>query len=183
MTTAALRTLPLAGQHRALGARFAPFAGWQMPVQYAGIIEEHRAVRERAGVFDVSHMGRLYALGRDAGKLLRRALTYNVDQLEAGEAHYALLCADDGGILDDVFVYRLEAERFLLVNNAANVDVGRERIASFLRADDAAELEDRQSQTVMLALQGPPAPAVLADRHARAARTAGAGGALQRHRT
>ena len=162
MTTAALRTLPLAGQHQALGARFAPFAGWQMPVQYAGIIEEHRAVRERAGVFDVSHMGRLYALGRDAGKLLRRALTYNVAELEAGEAHYALLCADDGGILDDVFVYRLEAERFLLVNNAANVDVGRERIASFLRTDDAAELDDRQSQTVMLALQGPRAPAALA---------------------
>ncbi|MDZ4278164.1 MAG: glycine cleavage system aminomethyltransferase GcvT, partial [Dehalococcoidia bacterium] len=111
MTAKTLRQLPLAEAHRALGARFAPFAGWEMPLQYAGIVEEHRAVREQAGVFDVSHMGRLYVAGADAGALLRRALTYKVDQLETGEAHYALLCADDGGILDDVFVYRLERER------------------------------------------------------------------------
>ncbi|MCH7838248.1 MAG: hypothetical protein IIC26_07040 [Chloroflexi bacterium] len=75
MTTASLRQLPLAEQHRALGARFAPFAGWEMPVQYAGIVEEHRAVRERAGVFDVSHMGRLFLAGGDAGRALRRSLT------------------------------------------------------------------------------------------------------------
>ena len=84
MTTAALRQLPLADQHRALGARFAPFAGWDMPVQYAGIVEEHRAVRERAGVFDVSHMGRVFLAGKDAGRLLRRAVTYKVDQLAEG---------------------------------------------------------------------------------------------------
>ena len=163
MTTAALRQLPLAGQHRALGARFAPFAGWEMPVQYAGIVDEHRAVRERAGVFDVSHMGRLFVVGRDAGGLLRRALTYKVDQLAEGEAHYALLCADDGGILDDVFVYRLgPAEAgFLVVNNAANVDLGRERIASFVRAGEEAELQDRQASTTMLALQGPQAAELL----------------------
>ena len=154
MTTAALRQLPLAERHRGLGARFAPFAGWEMPVQYAGIVEEHRAVRENAGVFDVSHMGRLYAAGPDAGRLLRRALTYKVDQLAEGEAHYALLCADDGGILDDVCVYRLDAERFLLVNNAANVDLGRERIASFVEPDMDVELVDRQASTTMLAVQG-----------------------------
>ncbi len=154
MTTAALRQLPLADRHRALGARFAPFAGWEMPVQYAGIVEEHRAVRESAGVFDVSHMGRLFIAGADAGRLLRRALTYKVDRLAEGEAHYALLCADDGGILDDVFVYRLDASRFLLVNNAANVDLGRERIASFIEPDMDVELVDRQASTTMLAVQG-----------------------------
>jgi len=159
MTTAALRQLPLADQHRALGARFAPFAGWEMPVQYAGIVEEHHAVRERAGVFDVSHMGRLFVVGSDAGRLIRRAVTYKVDQLAEGEAHYAFMCADDGGILDDVFVYRLDAVRFLVVNNAANADMGRERIASFLDPGMDAELLDRQSTSVMLALQGPEAPA------------------------
>ena len=162
MTTTALRKLPLAEQHRALGARFAPFAGWEMPVQYAGIVEEHRAVRERAGVFDVSHMGRLFVAGSDAGRLLRRALTYKVDHLGEGGAHYALLCADDGGILDDVFVYRLDAMRFLVVNNAANVDLGRERATSFLEPGMDVELLDRQTSTAMLALQGPKAPAFLA---------------------
>ena len=154
MTIASLHQLPLAEQHRALGARFAPFAGWEMPVQYAGIVEEHRAVRERAGVFDVSHMGRLFIAGGDAGRALRRSLTYKVDQLEVGEAHYALLCADDGGILDDVFVYRLDAERFLLVNNASNAELGRERLASFIEPDMDVELLDRQASTTMLAVQG-----------------------------
>jgi len=159
MTSATLKRLPLADQHRALGARFAPFAGWEMPVQYTGIVEEHRAVRERAGVFDVSHMGRVFVAGGDAGRLIRRAVTYKVDQLAEGEAHYAFMCAEDGGILDDVFVYRLDAVRFLVVNNASNADMGRERLASFAEPEMDAELLDRQAATVMLALQGPEAPA------------------------
>jgi aminomethyltransferase len=158
MTTAALRQLPLADSHRALGARFAPFAGWEMPVQYAGIVDEHNAVRQHAGVFDVSHMGRLYVTGRDAGRLLRRVHTYKVDQLSEGEAHYALLCDDNGGILDDVFIYRLGPERFLVVNNAANADVGRERITSLREAGMDVQIDDRQAETVMLAAQGPDAP-------------------------
>jgi aminomethyltransferase len=156
-----LRALPLAEAHRALGARFAPFAGWEMPVQYAGIVEEHHAVRERAGVFDVSHMGRLYVTGAEAGRALRRSLTYKVDQLSEGEAHYALLCDDSGGILDDVFVYRLGPERYLVVNNAANVATGVARVASFAHGLDA-QLDDRQAATVMLALQGPEARALFA---------------------
>jgi len=161
VTTTSLRQLPLADQHRALGARFAPFAGWEMPVQYAGIVEEHRAVRQRAGVFDVSHMGRLFVAGAAAGRLLRRTLTYQVDQLAEGEAHYALLCAGDGGILDDVFVYRLDDARFLVVNNASNAELGRERIESLVEAGMDVELLDRQASTVMLALQGPEAAAAL----------------------
>ncbi|MEX2159077.1 MAG: glycine cleavage system aminomethyltransferase GcvT [Dehalococcoidia bacterium] len=161
MTTAALRQLPLADAHRALGARFAPFAGWEMPVQYAGIVEEHNAVRQRAGVFDVSHMGRLYVTGRDAGRLLRRAHTYKIDEIAEGEAHYALLCDENGGILDDVFIYRLEAERFLVVNNAANAEVGRERITLFREDGMDAQIDDRQAETVMLAVQGPDAPEIV----------------------
>ncbi len=161
MTTAALRQLPLAEQHRALGARFAPFAGWEMPIQYTGIVEEHKAVRERAGVFDVSHMGRVFVVGNDAARLLRRAVTYKVDQFAEGEAHYALMCNEAGGILDDVFVYRLDEQRFLAVNNAANAELGRDRIASVLEPGAGAELLDRTSSTTMLALQGPAAPAYL----------------------
>jgi aminomethyltransferase len=161
MTTAALRQLPLVEQHRAFGARFAPFAGWEMPVQYTGIIEEHRAVRERAGIFDVSHMGRLFVAGADAGRLIRRAVTYKVDQLGEGDAHYALMCNDEGGIIDDVFVYRIDAVRFLVVNNASNVDAGRQHIERFVEPGMDVELLDRQATTVMLALQGPGAPAFL----------------------
>jgi aminomethyltransferase len=161
MTTAALHQLPLIEQHRAFGARFAPFAGWEMPVQYTGIIEEHMAVRQRAGIFDVSHMGRLFIVGDDAGRLLRRAVTYKVDQLAEGDAHYALMCTDDGGIIDDVFVYRLDDVRYLVVNNASNVGAGRAHIERLIEPGMDAELLDRQSTTVMLALQGPGAPAFL----------------------
>ena len=154
-----LRQLPLAERHRELGARFAPFAGWAMPVQYSGIVKEHHAVRERAGVFDVSHMGRLFVSGAQAAQALRRAVTYNIEALEEGEAHYALMCNEDGGILDDLFVYRFAPERYLVVNNAANASLGRERIASVL--EPGVELEDRQESTVMLALQGPQAIAIL----------------------
>ena len=160
MTAGTLHPLALADLHRELGARFAPFAGWKMPVQYAGIIEEHKTVREQAGVFDVSHMGRFYVSGADAGASIRRAVTYKVDQLSVGEAHYALLCNEDGGVLDDLFVYRLGEDRFLVVNNAANVEVGRERIEAALGSQ--ASLEDQQANTVMLALQGPAARPLLA---------------------
>src|SRR5918992_684784 len=98
--TATLRRTALYERHVAAGGRMVPFAGWEMPVQYAGIVEETRAVRERAGVFDVSHMGRLFVSGADAGDLLRRVLTYNVLSLEPGQGHYGLLCNEEGGILD-----------------------------------------------------------------------------------
>jgi aminomethyltransferase len=161
MTTAALRQLPLAEQHKALGARFAPFAGWEMPIQYTGIVEEHKAVRDRAGVFDVSHMGRVFVAGSDAARLLRRAVTYKTDQLAEGEAHYALMCNDAGGILDDVFVYRIDDVRFLVVNNASNAELGRDVIAAALEPGADAELLDRTASTTMLALQGPAAAALL----------------------
>jgi aminomethyltransferase len=148
-----LNELALNAVHKRLGARFAPFAGWSMPVQYAGIVEEHMAVRERAGVFDVSHMGRLYVSGDGAAAALRRAVTYKVDQLDVGEAHYALMCDEHGAILDDIFVYRIEDQRFLVINNAANVDEGRQQVAN--AAQPGVSLDDQQGETVILAVQGP----------------------------
>jgi len=139
-----------------------PFAGWEMPLQFAGIVEEHQAVRRAAGIFDVSHMGRLFVTGPDAARLLRRALTYAVDRLEEGRGHYTLLCNEAGGILDDPYVYRLDGQRFLFIGNASNAERDREQLASLV--DDGMEVEilDRQSSTVMIAVQGPAAVSYLA---------------------
>ncbi|HYM15937.1 MAG TPA: glycine cleavage system aminomethyltransferase GcvT [Dehalococcoidia bacterium] len=153
----ALRTTPLADLHARQGARMVPFAGWSMPLQYRGIVEEHRAVRQRAGVFDVSHMGRLFVAGAEAAALLRSTLTYDVSRLGEGRGHYTLLCNDAGGIFDDPYVYRLDAVRFLVVGNAANAARDTERLRSFVRDGMDVELLDRQEQTVMLAVQGPDA--------------------------
>jgi aminomethyltransferase len=114
-------------------------------------------VRQRAGVFDVSHMGRLFVVGRDAAQLLRRAVTYNVAALREGQGHYTLLCNDAGGIIDDPYVYRLDDQRFLFVGNAANAARDAERVRSLIEQGMDVELLDRQAQTVMLAVQGPDA--------------------------
>ena len=159
---ATLRKTPLFDLHERQGARIVPFAGWAMPVQYRGIVEEHNAVRNRAGVFDVSHMGRLFVAGADAAPSVRRAVTYDVASLDEGRGHYTLLCNDDGGIIDDPYVYRLDAVRFLVVGNAANAARDTERIRSLISPDADAELLDRQEQTVMLAVQGPAAGAYMA---------------------
>jgi aminomethyltransferase len=143
--------------HERQGARIVPFAGWAMPVQYRGIVEEHRAVRERAGVFDVSHMGRLFVVGADAARLIRSAVTYDVTKLREGRGHYTLLCTPDGGIFDDPYVYRLDELRFLVVGNAANAEHDAAHIASLAEDGMNVELMDRQEQTVMMAVQGPAA--------------------------
>jgi aminomethyltransferase len=126
-------------------------------VQYRGIVEEHRAVRERAGVFDVSHMGRLFVVGADAARLIRSAVTYDVTKLREGRGHYTLLCTPDGGIFDDPYVYRLDELRFLVVGNAANAEHDAAHIASLAEDGMNVELMDRQEQTVMMAVQGPAA--------------------------
>ena len=119
--TDTLRRTPLHDRHVAAGARLVPFAGWEMPVQYpAGIRAEHTAVRERAGVFDVSHMGQIETRGPGAGALLQRLVSNDVTTLAEGGAQYALLCNEDGGVLDDLFTYRLGPDRYLTVTNAAN---------------------------------------------------------------
>ena len=148
-----LRRTPLHDRHVALGARMVPFAGWEMPVQYAGVIAEHRAVRTDAGVFDVSHMGELEVEGPTARDLLQRTLSNDIDKLEPGDAQYTLLTTDDGGIVDDVIVYRLEGHRYLIVVNASNRDVDfgwlKERE---LRGSDVRDVSDDYA---LLAVQGP----------------------------
>jgi len=134
-----------------------PFGGWEMPVQYAGIVAEHRAVRSSWGIFDVSHMGRFRIGGPGAAPLLDRLLTGDVAGLREGRARYALLCQEDGGILDDVVVYRELAERFLLVCNAAN----RDAVGGWLRQHASAlqpcVIDDVTGETTMIAVQGPAA--------------------------
>ena len=155
-----LHLTPLVEQHRALGARLIEFGGWLMPVQYAGILEEHRAVRQRAGLFDLSHMGELFVEGPQAGAALAAALVSDPPSLAVGRAHYSMICAPNGGILDDLIVYRLADERFLVVANASNAQVVSDELAERLRGFTAV-LDDRSLATALCAVQGPQAAAIL----------------------
>jgi aminomethyltransferase len=152
---------PLTATHRALGARLIEFSGWLMPVQYRSIIEEHRAVRETVGLFDLSHMGELYVEGPDAGSALAAALVSDPPSLAIGRAHYSMICTPSGGIIDDLIVYRLADERFLVVANAGNAAVVSDALAERLVAFKAV-LDDRALATGLLAVQGPRARDVLA---------------------
>ncbi len=144
---------PLHAWHVSRKARMMPFGGWEMPVQYAGITSEHRAVRTAAGHFDISHMARLHFTGTDALKLLETIFTNSVATMKDGQVRYGLICREDGGVLDDILVYRWP-DSFLAVVNAAN----REKIEAWLerhRAGLAVEMEDRTFTTAMIAVQGP----------------------------
>ena len=152
---------PLAERHAALGARLIEFGGWLMPVQYGSIIEEHRAVRERVGLFDLSHMGELFVEGPDAGAALAAALVSNPPALTVGRAHYSMIVAPDGGVIDDLIVYRLDEERFLVVANAGNAAVVSDALAERLTGSRAI-LDDGSLATGLLAVQGPRAIDVLA---------------------
>jgi aminomethyltransferase len=147
--------------HRALGARLIDFGGWLMPVQYTGILEEHRAVRERAGLFDLSHMGELFVEGDEAGDALAAALITDPRTLAVGRAQYSMICAPDGGVIDDLIVYRLGPERFLVVANAGNAVTVSEELGRRL-ADWRAVLDDRSLVTSLVAIQGPRSAEVLA---------------------
>jgi aminomethyltransferase len=156
-----LKRTPLHDRHVAAGARLVPFAGWEMPVQYpAGIRAEHTAVRERAGVFDVSHMGEIETSGPEAEKLLQRLLSNDVSKLAPGGAQYSVLCREDGGVLDDLFTYRLADDRFLTVTNASNHE---KDLAWFKRAAAGhdAQVADRLHDYAMLAVQGPEARGIV----------------------
>src|SRR6058998_1261848 len=119
MSATLLRT-PLYDRHVTLGARLVPFAGWEMPVQYEGVIPEHKAVRSDCGVFDVSHMGEFEVEGPRATELLQATLSNDLDKIQPGQAQYTLLTNERGGIIDDLIAYRLEQFRYLLIVNAAN---------------------------------------------------------------
>ena len=149
-----LKRTPLHDRHVAASARVIPFAGWEMPVQYAGIREEHVAVRTSAGVFDVSHMGQIETTGPQAGALLQRLISNDVDALQVGASQYAVLCREDGGILDDLLTYRLEPDRYLTVTNASNHERDYAWFAKHAGGFDA-EVADARERWAMMAVQGP----------------------------
>lgn len=157
--SAPLKRTPLHDVHVALGARMIEFAGWSMPVQYTSVLAEHRAVRAGVGLFDLSHMGEFALEGPAAEESLQRLLTNDVASLPPGRAHYTLLLNEDGGVVDDVILYRLGADRFMLVVNAANTAKDREWIRSRLKGRIA--MEDQSDETALLAVQGPRAEAVV----------------------
>jgi aminomethyltransferase len=150
---------PLRGVHVASGARMVPFGGWEMPVQYTGILEEHAAVREAVGLFDISHMGEFVVAGRGATATLNRLLTNNVQACAVGQAQYTLMCNPQGGVIDDLIVYHVRPDFFYLVVNASNIDADFDWIHRHLEA--GTDLKNESDHTAAVALQGPKAVAVI----------------------
>jgi aminomethyltransferase len=148
-----LRRTPLHERHRALNARLVPFAGWEMPVQYEGVIQEHRAVRSDCGVFDVSHMGELEVEGPKAHELLQSLLSNDLDKIEPGGAQYTLLTNERGGIVDDLIAYRLEHGRYLLIVNASNREIDFRWLKD--RETRGSDVRDVSDEYALLAVQGP----------------------------
>jgi glycine cleavage system T protein (aminomethyltransferase) len=155
-----LRQTSLFERHERAGARLVPFAGWEMPVQYEGIRAEHLAVRTRAGVFDVSHMGEIETSGPHAEEFLQRILSNDVFKIAERGAQYSVLCREDGGVLDDLFTYRLGPDRFLTVTNAANHERDFEWFRRHAEGFDV-EVRDALDDWAMLAVQGPEARGVV----------------------
>ncbi|MEH0109381.1 glycine cleavage system aminomethyltransferase GcvT [Tersicoccus sp. MR15.9] len=152
--------------HAALGASFTDFGGWQMPLKYGSELAEHRAVRSTAGLFDLSHMGEIQVHGPRAGAFLDHALVGRLSAIAVGKAKYSLICAEDGGIIDDLIVYRLEEDEYLVVPNAGNAaTVSSElatRLAAFTGIDaDGVTLSDVSAETSLIAVQGPNAEAIV----------------------
>ncbi len=153
-----MRRTPLHNRHKALGARFVEFGGWEMPVQYSGIIDEHNAVRQRAGLFDVSHMGEVEIRGPRAFETVQHLTVNDAARLSDGQAQYSILCLPSGGVVDDIMVHRLSPERFMICVNASNI----QKDSEWMR-DNAggAEVIDRSDEFALLALQGPRATSIL----------------------
>ncbi|KHL03885.1 glycine cleavage system protein T [Sinomonas humi] len=165
-------------RHAALGASFTDFGGWQMPLKYGSELAEHRAVREAAGLFDLSHMGEVWVTGPDAGAFLDYALVGKLSAIAVGKAKYSLICAEDGGIIDDLIVYRVAEEDYLVVPNAGNaatvaaeLEARRDRFTAGGNAEGCA-LRDASAETSLIAVQGPNAEAIVlqlvSDEHAEA---------------
>ena len=160
-------TVPLDAVHEAAGARMTTFAGTRMPLQYAGIQEEHLAVREHAGLFDVSHMAELRIDGPDALAFLRYALLNDAKKLRVGRSHYTMVPNDHGGLVDDAYLYRLDDADWLLVANAANRHAVADRLQAVATAFEDVQVRDVSDAWALLALQGPAAASLL-DRHVAA---------------
>lgn len=158
--TTAVRATPLDAVHRALGATMVDFAGWSMPLRYASEIAEHSAVRSTAGIFDLSHMGEIEVTGPQAGAALDHAVVSDLSRLADGRAKYTMICAADGGIEDDLIVYRLGAERWLVVANAVNVETVATALAERAGPYEAT-VADRSDDWALVAVQGPAAAGIV----------------------
>lgn len=154
------RRTALDALHRALGATMTDFAGWDMPLRYASERDEHTAVRTRAGLFDLSHMGEITVTGPAAGQALDHALVGHISALAVGRARYTMICAPDGGILDDLIVYRLGDEEYMVVANASNAQVVLDAVTERAAGFDAAVRDDRDAYA-LIAVQGPESPGIL----------------------
>ncbi len=158
MTDDNLKRTPLNAAHRELGGRMVDFGGWDMPVQYpAGVIEEHMRTRTASGLFDVSHMGEIWVEGPNAIAFVNRLTTNDVDALVDGQAHYSALTNENGGVVDDLLVYRFGPEKLLLVVNAGTTDKDWEWISSKRTGDDAVDLRNASAEYCQIAVQGPDA--------------------------
>src|SRR5882672_10351889 len=155
-----LKRTPLRDVHVKAGAKMVPFGGWDMPVQYTGIIDEHRAVRRGVGLFDISHMGEFEVRGPDALAAVQRLCTNDARTLEIGQVQYAALCYPEGGIVDDLTVYRLATDHYMLVVNASNIDKDWTWVTS--HSVGRAEWKNVSDETALLAVQGPKAEALVA---------------------
>lgn len=158
--TEKLKKTPLNDKHRALGAKMVDFGGWDMPVQYAGILEEHRAVRSRAGLFDVSHMGEFDVTGPDALKLVNKVITNDAAKMTVGQIIYSPMCYENGGVVDDLLVYKMSDQHYYLVVNASNTE---KDLAWILENAQGLEVrvENISEGTAQLALQGPNSQRIL----------------------
>ncbi|MEY7974009.1 glycine cleavage system aminomethyltransferase GcvT [Saccharomonospora xinjiangensis] len=162
MTDSTVKTTPLHEVHAELGASFTEFAGWSMPVRYSSELAEHRAVREAAGQFDLSHMGEIEVTGAEAARALDYALIGNLSGVKVGRARYTMLCDTDGGVLDDLVVYRLAEERFLVVANAGNAALVSKELRERSEQFDAT-VTDVGDRTALIAVQGPASAAIVAE--------------------
>lgn len=157
---AELKKTPLNEAHRALGAKMVDFGGWEMPVQYKGIIEEHKAVRTKAGLFDVSHMGEIRVKGPDALKLVQKLITNDASKLAVGQIQYAIFCLPSGGTVDDLLVYKEADDNYLLVVNASNTDKDYAWVLEH-KGDLNVEITNESPETAQIAIQGPKALEIL----------------------
>src|SRR5262245_22691690 len=160
-TATPLKKTPLHARHLASGARMVSFGGWDMPVEYAGIVAEHMAVRERAGIFDVSHMGEIEIAGKNAIDAVQRISSNDASKLQVGQAQYSGLLTPQGTFIDDLLVYRLAASHFLLVVNASHIARDYAHIAEYIKGTGDAVAVDASSRYALIAVQGPRALEVL----------------------
>ncbi|MDE2697594.1 MAG: glycine cleavage system aminomethyltransferase GcvT [Gemmatimonadota bacterium] len=156
-----LKKTPLNEIHHKTNARMVPFGGWEMPVQYEGIVAEHQAVRSQAGLFDVSHMGEFEFKGKGAKKLVQFLTANDIDRIGIGRGQYSLFLNKNGGAIDDIIVYRLGKTTYLIVVNAANIDKDWKHVQAVAKSFDNVQVANRSEKFALLALQGPKAEAVL----------------------